>query len=286
MRRGIIAALFGALALLAGCSTLRLVYNQAPELAYWWLDRYFDFNEGQTPKVRAALADALRWHRSNQLAADAAFLQRARAEVLAPVTAPQVCHWFDDTVVRVETAFEHVLPAVAELVPTLTAAQLVHLERKYDKNNEKFADDFLQREPAKRLKAAVKRSIDNAETLYGSLDRTQLERISAAVAQSPFDPQVSADERKRLHRDVLDTLRRLKADGAASAQIQAALRALVQRARASPNEEHRAYQQRLVQYNCAFAAQVHNSTTPEQRQRAAKKLKGWEDDLRSLLPAA
>jgi len=39
----------------------------------------------------------------------------------------------------------------------------------------------------------------------------------------------------------------------------------------------------LTEYNCALAAQLHNSTTPTQRGKARDNLKGWETDLRSLL---
>jgi hypothetical protein len=41
---------------LAGCSAIKLAYNQAPDLTYWWLDGYFDFNGQQSPKVRDELA--------------------------------------------------------------------------------------------------------------------------------------------------------------------------------------------------------------------------------------
>ena len=284
LRRRIIAALLASLALFGGCSALRLAYGQASELAYWWLDGYVDFDDAQKPRVRAALRETLDWHRRTQLADVVALLQRARTEVLEPVTAPQVCAWFDDVTQRADAAFEHALPAMAELVPTLSAAQIEHLERKYAKNEEKFADEYLQPDPARRLKAAVARSVDNAETLYGSLDRAQRERIAAELAQSPSDPQRAAIERRRLHRDIVDTLRRLTTEAATPAQVQVALRAIVQRARVSPDEDRRAYQQRVVQFNCAFAARFHNITRPDQRQTAAKKLKGWEDDLRSLLP--
>ena len=30
--------------LLAGCSAVRLAYNQAPDLMYWWLNGYVDFD--------------------------------------------------------------------------------------------------------------------------------------------------------------------------------------------------------------------------------------------------
>ena len=50
----------------------------------------------------------------------------------------------------------------------------------------------------------------------------------------------------------------------------------------SPREAYRGYQEKLENYNCAFAAMLHNATTPAQRQAAAAKFKGWENDLRIL----
>ena len=64
--------------------------------------------------------------------------------------------------------------------------------------------------------------------------------------------------------------------------MQAALRMFAEQAQRSPRPPYRAYQQRLKQFNCEFAAQLHNATTPAQRQAAADTLKGWETDLRVL----
>ena len=46
--RIIVALLLLTPALLTGCSALRFGYNQAPELAFWWLDGYADFDEVQS----------------------------------------------------------------------------------------------------------------------------------------------------------------------------------------------------------------------------------------------
>ena len=51
----IIGALGLALAL-AGCSAIKLAYNNLPEVSYWWLDRYVDFTEGQSQQVREELS--------------------------------------------------------------------------------------------------------------------------------------------------------------------------------------------------------------------------------------
>ena len=40
-----------------------------------------------------------------------------------------------------------------------------------------------------------------------------------------------------------------------------------------------------MEFNCAFAATLHNSTTAAQRRIAAAKLAGWAADLRYLAAA-
>lgn len=60
-----IAALALAGALLAGCSTVRLAYNQVPHLAYWQLNRYLDLSDAQTERVRADYLQAT-WHASTR----------------------------------------------------------------------------------------------------------------------------------------------------------------------------------------------------------------------------
>ncbi len=80
-------------------------------------------------------------------------------------------------------------------------------------------------------------------------------------------------------------MRRLLAERADRDQRVSALRALAERSQRSPDPTYRAYQVRLTDYNCAFAARVHNATTMAQRQRASANLKDWEDDLRAVIAA-
>ena len=270
------------LALLSGCSLLRLTYPQTPTIAYWWLDGYVDFTTAQSPRVQEQLADWLRWHRSTQLPDYAALLQRARTELLANTTPAQVCRWYDELTARLVTAYEQGVPAAAETALALTPAQTSHMERRFEKSNADFRDDFLQPSAESRLKESIKRTVDRAETLYGRLDEAQRELIAREVAASPFDPALWLAERQLRQRDSLLTLRRLQVERASNAQMQAALRMFAEQAQRSPRPGYRAYQQRLKQFNCEFAAQLHNATTPVQRQAAAETLKGWETDLRLL----
>jgi hypothetical protein len=282
VRSGIIAALVVALAFLGACSALRFGYNQADEVAYWWLDGYLDFTDGQTPKVRQALTRWHAWHRRTQLTDYAALLARARTDVPNPTSAERVCDWWNDARGRIDVAIDQIIVPTAELMLSLSPEQVKHIERRYAKGNEEFRADYLQADPAQRLKDSVKRAADRAETFYGPLDEVQRERIAKLVAGSPFDAELWFNERKQRQQDALQMLRRLKTDGATADQAQAALRAYIERTARSPRPEYQRYAQNLTQYNCAFAATLHNATSPAQRAVLVGKLKGWEVDLRSL----
>jgi hypothetical protein len=264
---------------------LRLGYSQGPELLYRWLDAYADFDGDQTPRARAALEDWFRWHRKDQLPAIADLLARAQREVLNNTDAAAICAWRDEIQRRLEAGFEQAVPALAALAVTLEPAQLRHIEQRHAKNNAEFRKDYLQDATSERQAAMLKRTLDRAETLYGRLDAAQRNRLARGLAASPFDPEAWYVERQARQQDLMQTLRRLSATAPAPdpQAARVALRGLAERVAASPRPAYRAYQQRLAEHNCALTAELHNSTTPAQRQAAHQRIEGWQKDLRSLV---
>ena len=275
--------LCAALLMTGGCSALRFGYNQAADLAYWWLDGFVDFNETQTLRVREALAGWFVWHRATQLPDYAQLLVRAQTEVVSDSTPARVCEWWATLNARIETAFERAVPAGAELMLSMGPKQVQHMERRYAKANDEFRDEFLQSDPAKRRKVSVERAIERSELLYGKLDEPQREQVARTIAQSPFDAELWFSERKRRQQDAVQTVRRLTAEGASRDKAEAALRAYIDRWGRSPRDEYRRYSDTLSSFNCAFAANLHNTTSAAQRQFAVQKLKGWEADARALV---
>ena len=278
------AALAGvALVGLTGCSALRIGYGQAPDLVYWWLDGYVDFDGDQTPKVREAIAQWFAWHRRTQLPEYADVLVRAQKEVLADTTPARVCDWQRELLKRAHTAYDRAEPAAAEIALTISPAQIAHIEKRYQKNNEEFRDEYLQADPAKRAKKSLDRVLERAEMLYGRLDDAQRNRVGEQLARSPFDPEVWLAERQQRQQDALRLLRSIGADGTMSTeQAASALRAYIDRIERSPRDGYRRYSERLAEFNCALAANLHNSTTAAQRRAGAKKLASWEGDLRAI----
>lgn len=282
-RTGIITTLLLVLALLGGCSAIRFSYNQAPVLAYWWLDGWVDFSGEQSPRVKAALEDYVAWHRATQLPDYVALLARLQAMAADRVTPAQVCSVSDDIQQRLSVAYEHAVPAMADIVRTFSPAQIDHLEKRYRRENQEMVRDYLQPDAEERREASRKRTVDRAESIYGPLDDAQKALLNAGLEASPFDPARWLDERRARQQDVLRGLRQLLTDKADAAQVQAALRAFSAQTAQSPRADYRKYRERLIEANCALTAQLHNSTRPAQRQHAVEKLKGWAEDARALM---
>lgn len=268
---------------LAGCSALRLAYNQADTLLYWRLDSYFEFTPTQTPRVRQAIDRWFEWNRRREVPGYAALLDTAADEVLADTTPARVCKWFDDISARLDRAVEQALPDAAVFAASADAAQLDHLEQRQAEVADEWRDEFLQPEPAERRAAAVKRARERAEQLYGRLDANQRERLERGVAASPFDAERWLVERQRRQRDLAQALRELQRGATPREDGAQRLRAVWQRVNRSPDAAYRRYLDELVPYNCALSAEVHNSTTPAQRQAAQRQLRAWQADLVELV---
>jgi hypothetical protein len=134
---------------------------------------------------------------------------------------------------------------------------------------------------ARRLKKAVER----AEQFYGALEDRQVEVLRAFIARSAFDPQRSYAERQRRQQDLLQTLRAVAASGGSAqdwAPARQAVHGFILRALHSPDPAYASYLEREIQDNCKAFAELHNSTSPEQRARAAKRLRAYERDAREL----
>jgi hypothetical protein len=287
-RLPIIAMMLLALSVLfSGCSlALKIGYNQGPALAFRWLDGYVEFDDAQSLRVRGALDDWFAWHRRTQLPDYADLLARAQTELQSAATAERMCAWSNELRARFGTALERAVPALAETLPTLSPQQIANIEKKYASRNEEYRDDFVQRDPAKRKAAAVKREIERAEDFYGRLDSAQREFVARALAESPWDGDIAYAERLRRQQDVLTIVRRLSKSRAGAGEAEAEVRAYLQRLERSPHEPYRHYVARLVDFNCGYAAALHSLTTAEQRKNAAKKLRGYEDELRALAAEA
>lgn len=279
MRAARVCALLVMATALTACTAARLAYNQAHNATYWWLDSHVDFNNDQATPVRGDINAFFQWHRANELPVYAGLLQRWQALATQDLTGAQVCAEFDVIRTRLDRAADASVQPMARLALQLDASQLEHLKSRQAKSNAEFEDDFLQASEDARIEKRYDRALSRSEMLYGTLNTAQRDLVRNNIKASPFDAQRTQAERLRRQADLLQTVKDAQAAPDTAAER---VRRHITRISQSPTPGYKAYSDELVRQGCAQFAQLHNSTSPEQRANAVRVLKGYEDDLRVL----
>lgn len=267
---------------LGGCSAVRLGYSNAPNLAYWWLDDYFDFDSLQGERMRADLQSLHAWHRQEELPLFKELLKNLQTAAAQPVTPEQVCSLHAYLQTRAQATAEHLAPGLAAIAPSLQAAQMEHMAQRLDKRSRQWREEWMDGTAADISERRVKQLVERAEWFYGRLDAPQMAMVRAQMAAVEFDSAVELRESLRRHQDTLHTFRQLRTHNTPELQAQNDIRALVARSLHSPEPGYRQYFSKISAQSCAVVAALHNSTSPSQRQKLMQTLQTYENDARAL----
>jgi Family of unknown function (DUF6279) len=263
--------------LLASCSLVGLGYNRLPTIAYWWLDGMLDLDDRQAVVARAELDAFHEWHRRTQLPLYAQQLRTWQTWAVQELSPAQVCQAADAARGLFEGLVLHSVEPMARLAQTLGPAQLAHWQRHHQRKDDEFRADFLK-DRRKGEDKRTERALDRYEDFYGRLDASQRDWLRERLARSPYDPERHLAERQRRQADWHATMQRIR-DGAPAAS---ALRAVWERTLVSPTPGYAAYARAVLEDGCAQMAELHNRTTPAQRQKAIERLRGYERELLAL----
>jgi hypothetical protein len=278
----------GLLALLGGCSAVKLAYGQADVVLWWWVDGYLDFDRQQAPQVKQAMGDWLAWHRQTQLPVYAGLAGRASADIRQPVTAEQACAWVDETQVWAQSALNAALPPMARFALALPPAQRSHLADKFEKTAREFDEEQVQVSEDKRRRQRLKSWRSSYGDLYGRLNEAQDLLLTEAAGRLVADPALRLAEMRVRQQAILALLERLNAAPTTQDRAQAELAALFRpllTLGATGAPAWRSLQARQRQGHCELFAQMHQASTAVQREHAAQWLRGWEADLKGMAKA-
>ena len=270
------------LALLQACSALQIGYRQAPNLGYWWLDSQFNLSNEQAEPVREALQQLQRWHREQELPRYAELLAQVQALSTREVDAGQVCKVWTQVNDGLQRLAGQSVRQLAPLALQLQPKQLRHLARHWDKANTDWNKEWLEGSASERLTRRLGKAAARYSDFYGSLTDKQMGLLRTQLQASAWNPAWGQQDRLRRQQLLMATLQSLQAPGTTVVQAEAALMAVWQQWLVAPAESDRRVQQTLVQQACQNLAELHNSASAEQRQRAARRLRAYEQDLREL----
>ena len=270
------------LALLQGCTLVKLSYNQADTLLYWRLDSYADFTSEQSPRVKAGLTQFHDWHRRTQLPVYADLLRDLRPQLAQPLSAAQACAVFDQLRHAFDTTLDPARWTLLWLAGGLSDEQLRHLERKQEIGTAEWKQEWVSVSPEQLQKLRFEQSLSRSEMLYGTLDEPQKLALRTALLTTEFNPLRNYAERLRREQDLRQVLRKIRDEKLGPETARAELTSYMERTLNSPNPAYRRYVQTLTSESCSTFASLHNATTPAQRAKAMQTVEGYERDFRQL----
>jgi hypothetical protein len=268
---------------LQGCSAIKLGYQQLPTLSFWWLDSALSFNDIQTDRAKEALANVYRWHRGQELATYSDLLLHVSELSQNNLQASQVCSVWGEVQNLMDRSVRVAVVQATPVVQLLGPRQLSHLARHLDKKNEDWDKQWLQGNANERLERRVDKTLERYRSFYGDLNPAQIALVKTQISQSAWTPEWGRQERLRREQDLLSVLRQSSQGRANASQTETNLLAFWQRAWTPAQESDRAMAAQMAKQACDNLAQLHNTTTAEQRQRAARRMRAYELDLRDLL---
>ena len=271
----LILALFAAL-LLPACSAVRLGYGNADSLTRWWIDQYLDLSPEQDALTRERLARLTAWHRKTQLPDYVTLLRQGKAFAASQPKVGDALALGDELTRRVRVLAEQATPDVADLVATLTPAQIDRSAARHAEKNAELAKEMrLAEDKAAQHRARYKRLLERAEYWLGDFSDEQENALRRMVEARDPGGRFWFDERLRRQRELLDLMREVQRDRPPRERIIALLRDYTARFELPPDPARRAQAQAMRLAAAELTVAVLAMATPAQRAHAAQKF----DDL-------
>ena len=268
------------LAIAAGCSSVRVGYNNADTLLLYSLDKYLDLNRPQQQLVRDRVRVLLAWHRSTQLHGYADLIEAAGKRIEGHVAADDVLALNLEMNRRLVAVGEQAAPDVAALALTLQPAQLDRFANKLAEDNIKTRREESGRK--RSFEHRTRRGIERAEEWFGSVSPRQEDLIRDTLAARPDSEDWWVQERELRRSDLLALLRRIQAEQPTVDEAARWMREYFAMLAEPHDPARRARMHEFRRGNAELIAALINTASPDQKTTLLKKLHGYAEDFTAL----
>jgi hypothetical protein len=267
------------LVVLSGCSAIRIGYNQADTILIWMADDYFDFDTAQKQDFSTRITRLLKWHRQEQLPGYAKFLAEIKQRGQRHLTHDDAVWMVDGVKARFRTIAQHGASDAAEMLATLTPANIRALENHFGKVNQKFVREYkLNGTAEERKHARLERTLKQLRDWAGTLTHAQEERIALLNNAIPSADAMRHQDRQRRQKEFL-TLLKLRNN---KAEFTPRLEAWLTDWEKGRTPEFEKAQTDVFEKRVALHLEVERMLTPQQREHVLHKLQGYIDDINAL----
>lgn len=274
----LLAALAGLL-LLTGCSMVRLSYSQADTLAAWMADDYFDIDSRQKDEFLSRFERLYEWHRYEQLPEYAVFLGAAKNRLQSGLKRDDIIWFMEGLKTRYRLIASRGAGDAAEMLATLTPAQINALQRQWAKVNRKFIREYkLEETLQEQQRAQAKRMLSRIEDWAGSLSHDQEQKITALCDKLPLTDRLRHEDRLRRQREFLRLLELRGNPG----EFTPRLRHWLLNWEEGRSPEYERLYAPWLEKRVQFMIDVYGLLTPPQRAHVQHRLQGYIEDFRKL----
>lgn len=271
------------LVVVAGCSSLRLAYNNGDTVLYWWLNAYVDLDRDQKGWVREDIDKLFDWHRKTQLKDYVEILRKGQKQVQGNPTQADLMADYSEIKSRTQSLLLKAAPDLADLARSLKPEQVAQMEKKFKSNNDDYRKKFLTGDQEKRQQLRYKKSMEQFELWFGSFSSEQEALIRKASDARPLDNEIWLDERSRRQRNVLALVQKVQNEKLGKEATVALINTLIKDSfDRLEHSDRKVFFDAFENSTAQMILTVIKIATPTQKAHAVKRMQGWIDDFNSL----
>jgi hypothetical protein len=266
-------AILAALAL-AGCSGVRLVYDNADTFIRWRMLQFLDVHGEQADELDERISRFMRWHRVNELPKYARDADDAAARLSRGLTREDLVWGYDAFTGHAREAMRAAAEQTAPLLDRLTPEQVRHMEQRVAEENRKYAREFLRGSERERREKRAQRIVERLEDWLGSLSKAQIEAVKQYSARAPLINELRDRDNRRIQGEILAVIR-----------AHESRKRLAEKVTTWEKGRDAAYvaarQANVDEFN-TMLLELNRLATREQRERVIAELRRYASEFRSL----
>lgn len=205
MKRWLLAIV--AAATLAGCSGVRMAYDNADTFIRWRLLQFLDVHGEQADELDERIGRFMRWHRVNALPKYARDAEDAARRLERGLSRDDLVWGYDAFIAHGREAMRAAADQAAPLLDRLTPEQIRHMEQRVAEENRKFAREYLRGSERERREQRAKRIVERLEDWLGNLSKAQIEAVKQFSARAPLINELRDGDNKRIQSEMIAIIR-------------------------------------------------------------------------------
>jgi hypothetical protein len=267
-----------ALTGLAGCSGLRLAYNNADTVVRWMADDYFALEGAQLEDFKERLAGFHAWHRSEELPRYSVLMTSASGKLADGLTPAELLWAWENVIGRYRRMADYAAPDLAVVLATLTPVQFDRLDKKFADSGVEFTKKYLKGSEAEQRKRRDKRTLELMREWFGDLSDEQETQIKLASARLPLLYAQRLQNRQRRQSEFIALLKAYRSAEELEPRLRLWLTAWEEGATPDYRRASELHRELYVQ----LLLELDRSLTPVQRAHAVTRLNDYADAFTAL----